>query len=674
MASIAEEVAKPAGSSMIARLRDRLAASDPAYSRLRMASKALLSLLIAGALLAGFSFLVMPLPIAAYGLAVVISFTASMAIRDASFEQQVLSRTYAWAVTIVCVFVASLLAPIPLVADLVFLVVIFGAVYIRRYGLRWFAVGMIAFMAYFMGDYLQPKPGDIGWLALAGAVAFSVTQLVAGSIFRDDPERDFRRALVTIDQRIEAIFRALIAASTVDRPAMQEQLARLRDIVLMAEGFIPQGEVGSLAARGPASELAVTLFDLQLVVERMARASYIAPPPPALVRALLDGRPVAASADDGTAARLLLRIGRARTKLTETLGPLPSPAFVPIENAVPAGAKPAATGAAATPGPWVPLVWQLPIQVTLACAIAMAAGHYASSTRWYWAVITAFIVFNNAKSRADTAMRALQRTAGTLAGIVGGTLLATLMHDQTIASAIAIPVLFFVAFYYLQVSYGLMIFIVTLALALLYGLMGSFSPDLLVERLIETVIGSVAGAGVAFLVFPARTSESVAAALDKYLSALRDVMTAAKGRALREPEPLHLLARSRLLDKAYAELATTARAIGGKWGAVTRFGEVRERLLILSGAAHWARVLARSLPPEPALTEAQTARIGELTAELDVRIDAAAAVKDSFFERPEGDDAENVAPRPPLPISEEADPVFALEAISSLIRRATPGR
>jgi uncharacterized membrane protein YccC len=673
MASIAEEVAKPAGSSVIGRLRERLATSDPAYSRLRMASKALLSLLIAGALLAGFSFLVAPLPIAAYGLAVVITFTASMAIRDASFTQQVLSRTYAWIVTTVCVFIASLLAPIPLVADLAFLVVIFGAVYIRTYGLRWFAVGMIAFMAYFMGDYLQPKPSDIGWLAFAGALAFAVTQLVAGTILRDDPERDFRRALVTIDQRIEAILRALIAGPKVDRPAMQEQLSRLRDIVLMAEGFIPQGEVGSLAARGPASELAVALFDLQLIVERMARASYIAPPPPELVRALIDERPAPVGADDGTTARLLLRVGRARTRLAEVLGPLPSPAFAPIKNDAPVVAKPAA-GTAATKGPPIPLAWQLPIQVTLACAIAMAAGHVASPTRWYWAVITAFIVFNNAKSRADTAMRALQRTAGTLAGLVGGTLLATLMHGQTIASAIAIPVLFFVAFYYLQVSYGLMIFLVTLALALLYGLMGMFSPDLLVERLIETVIGSVAGAGVAFLIFPARTSESVAAALDKYLSALRDLVAAAKGRALREPEPLHILARSRLLDKAYAELATTARAIGGRWGAVTRFGEVRERLLILSGAAHWSRVLARSLPPDPSLTAEQSARIGELIAEVDARIDAASAVKDSFFERPEGDDAENIAPRPPLPISEDADPVFALEAISSLIRRATPAR
>jgi len=669
MASIAETSEGHINRGVLGRLQDRLAASDPAYSRLRLASRGLLSLLIAGALLAGFSALAHPLPIAAFGLAVVIAFTGSMAVRDKSFGQQAVTRAYAWAGAMLAVFAASLLAPIPLVADAAFLVVIFGAVYVRRFGPRWFAVGMITFMAYFMGDYLRPAPGDIGWLALAGAIAFGATQAVTGWVLRDDAERDFRRALVTIDQRIQAILRALIVDGAVDRPAMQEQLSRLRDVVMMAEGFIPQGEAGSLAARGAASDLAVALFDLQLAVERLARASYLGSPPAELVRASLAGHLPPESGAEATAARLLLRVGRARAKLGATLRQRPSPAFVSQESGAPAAAAP---GAPAAVGPLIPLAWQLPIQVTLACAIAMTAGHFASPTRWYWAVITAFIVFNNTKSRADTAVRALQRSAGTLAGLIGGTLLATLLHGQVVASAIGIPVLFFMAFYYLQVSYSVMIFLVTLALALLYGLMGSFSPELLIERLEETVIGSIAGTAVAFLVFPTRTGANAAAALDKFLAALRDLVAAAQSRARREPEPLHLLARSRLLDKSFTELAAAVRPIGGPWGAVTRFGEVRERLLILSGVVHWGRVLARSLPAEPKLNEEQVARLLALGDELGRRIDAASAVRDVFFERHEGEESGSLAPRPPLPITEETDPVLAMEVISTLLGRVTP--
>src|SRR5262249_36479475 len=152
---------------------------------------------------------------------------------------------------------------------------------------------------------------------------------------------------------------------------------------------------------------------------------------------------------------------------------------------------------------------------------------------------------------ADTALRALHRSAGAFAGLIGGTALATLLQGQPIVSGVLIPVLFFIAFYFVQTSYGTMMFLVTVGLALLYGIMGMFSPGLLVLRLAETVIGALAGTLVAFLVFPARASQTAATSLDKYLRALDDLLTAAQRRAHAEPEPQHLLARSRLLDRSY---------------------------------------------------------------------------------------------------------------------------
>jgi uncharacterized membrane protein YccC len=303
----------------------------------------------------------------------------------------------------------------------------------------------------------------------------------------------------------------------------------------------------------------------------------------------------------------------------------------------------------------------------------MGCGLLLSPVRWYWAVLTAFIVFNNAKSRADTAMRALHRSGGTFAGLIGGTLQATLLHGQLIVSAAAIPLLFFLAFYFLQASYSVMIFFVTLALAPLYGIMGSFTPELLVLRLEETVVGSIAGSLVAFLVFPIRASLNAGTALDKYLKALDDLVAAAGRRAHGEPEPQHLLARSRLLDRAYAELAAAVRPLGGPWGAVTRYGEVRERLLLLTGCAHWGRVLARSLRADEPLPEATVQRLEALAAEVQNRVAAAEKIKDSFFERPEiGDGIVTAAtPRAPVPISADEDPGFALAVISALLDRAT---
>ncbi|MDB5527067.1 MAG: hypothetical protein JWR51_170 [Devosia sp.] len=669
---------------LFGRLRDRIAASDPAFSRLRMASRAMLSLLLSLALLGGVT-LIQPLPIAAYGMAVLISFLGSMAITDKTAMAQLASRAIGCVGATLAVLAAAVLAPMPVVADIVFLVVIFGAVYVRKFGQRWFAMGMIAFMAYFMGDYLRPQPADIGWVAFAIVLSFAVTHLVTNVILRNDPEQDFRRAMITIDRRINVILRDIIAAASTtaapgsDRRSLQAQLSQLRDIVLMAEGFIPQGEVGSLAATGAASDLAVGLFELQLSVERMVRASYLARPSADLLAAVLYGdgtavyKQVAAlpeASGEEVASRLLVRVHRARQRLDGLLKAKPSPAFVPVPGD--ATAAPAPAPAASAAAGFIPVSLQRPIQITLACAIAMGVGLMLSPNRWYWAVITAFILFNNTKSRADTAFRAVQRSGGTFAGFIVGTVIATLLHDQMIVSAIAVPVLFFFAFYVLQRSYSVMIFFITVALALLYGVMGMFTPELLLLRLEETLVGALAGVGVAFFVFPARASTSVAEALDKYLAALGALVIAARSRAHGETDAKTLLPLSRALDRAYTDLGNMVRPLGGPWTAVTHFGQIREKLLLLTGAAHWGRSLARSLQAERAIEPATLARIDVLAAEIATRIERATRVRTTLFDRPHpGDDVIDPA-RPPLPITEDEDPAFSLEVISALLGQATP--
>lgn len=188
-------------------MRDRVVASDPAFSRLRMALRAMLPLFITGGCLGGFQLFVHALPIASFGLGMVIALTGSMIIRNGTSLGQLISRAYAAVAAVVSVLVASLLAPWPVAAYCMFMLVIFGAVYIRRFGMRWFSVGMIGFMAYFMGDYLRPQLSDMGWVALAAVIAFAATHLVTTVLLNDDPEDDLRRDLVTIDRRIDMILR-----------------------------------------------------------------------------------------------------------------------------------------------------------------------------------------------------------------------------------------------------------------------------------------------------------------------------------------------------------------------------------------------------------------------------------------------------------------------------------
>lgn len=673
-------------------LADRVAAADPAYSRLRLASRAMLSLFLAGGALAALSIAFKP-PVAAYGLTVILCFIGSLAVRDPGWRAQVATRFYAGLCAIAAAGLASLLAPTPAIADIAFLAVIFVSVYIRKFGARWFAVGMVAFLAYFIAYFLHPPPGQIGWLAVAAAIALATTQIVSSNILPDDPEHDFRRAMATIDHRINLILRKLLDyahAGTLpedNRQVLRHHVERLREIMLMAEGFIPLA--GDRNRRDETMELAAALFDLQLAVERLVRFRHVALPPIPKLEAILDesGRALrdtshaAADGDDAaTAAALLEGVRAARARINATLRDYPSPAFAPPpEQAAGSGdeggneaTEESAGSPPAEPKPRVPASLQRPIQVTLACALALGTGLLISPNRWFWAVITAFIVFNNTRSRADTALRAFQRTAGTLGGLFAGTAVAVALHGNIAASAVAIPVLFFLAFYYLPSSYGMMIFFVTIAIAVLYGLMGVFTPQLLVVRLEETVVGALAGTAVAYFVFPVRASGGVDSALAAFTGAFRDFLADVRASLAGDGTGTDLASTSRRLDRSYSDLAEAVRPLGGPWAAVTRFGRVREKLLCLMASTLWARSIADGLAHAENPSDGARARAAELIREIERELDAIETAGRSLF-------VGSPSPVPPLdttpprttPVRAGAEEfVPALEAMRDLMRFA----
>lgn len=663
---------------LLARLIDRLAAADPAGTRLRLAARALLALALAAAGLFGASRL-SPLPPAAYGLGIIITFNCTLAVRDRGWRQQVLTRAAAALVGAGAAILAGALAPWPVVADLGFLAVTFVSVYVRRYGMRWLAIGMVMFMAYFMGEYMHPLPTDALTIAFASALGFLSSQLAATMIPADNPERDFRRALRTIDHRINLILDYLLQAAergalpNDDLRQMRRQMARFREIVLMAEGFVEPLDGSGPTLTGPAADLGAGLVDLLLAVERLVRYRETALPPPAALRVLLEDQGPRLEAADvrpdpeaaGTSLQLLQDIRRARGRINLALGPGPSPAFARRGGPVPA-ARQAALG---SPRAGVPAAFHRPIQVTLACGLALGFGLMVSPTRWYWAVVTAYIVFNNTRTRADTAVRALHRSTGTLGGVIVGTLVATVLQGHALGSALMIPTLVFLAVYNLQTSYGWMIFFLTIALALFYGLMGMFTPDLLYLRLTETLVGGLSGLAAAFLVFPVRTGGEVARSFEAFLDALGHLVGAAVARSDGGEADLTLAALR--LDQRYGDLATAVRPLGGPWSAVTRFGPVRTKLLLLVSCAHWARILARALAADPETSSTERARIAELATEIGAKIAVLrTSAADWFAAGPNTDLGPTLRQTPSVGELRREAAIGALATINDLLDRA----
>jgi uncharacterized membrane protein YccC len=614
---------------------DWLLAHDPALSRARMGARVTLTILLSIALLILFHALVMPLPPIAYGLSIILSIEGGVAVRDRLPREQLKTRIIGCLASLSCIAIAALLEDYRLMSDLVFLGVIFAASLARIYGPRGFAVGMFAFTSYFIGAYLKPEIAQLPLAALGPVVAVAIGHLVRTYIVTDDRKREILQALIAVQGRTSDILGKLelISASgrctEADRLALQRLEERLKEVVLMAESSLPltpEGEGGDAASETPATIAAMKIFDLHLAAESAIVLSLESLPPPGLVEAVLNGDAarVAHFADDpaeddqqaaSETRRALKWLHEARQALSAEIER--------IRRQGPHGLEMAPSSSLRAKPDFSlknPLV-RAALQITIASGIAMIFGLMLSRERWFWSVLTAFLVFNNTKSRGDTAVRAIQRSIGTLLGIAIGLGAATLLAGHPAPAVVLASICVFLAFYFLQVSYAVMSFFVTIVLCLIYGLIGQLTLDLLLLRLEETLIGALAGTFVAFVVLPASTRSSVERALLRWYDVLRQMLAAAEGGKGR----LELIEMSRRLDAAYRELTLAAKPLGTSWSMVTKPGQIRQTLAVFLASTYWARIFASNLSTSPQPPDAEVLASIEETSETLDRVSARGA-------------------------------------------------
>lgn len=582
--------------------RDWLLANDPALSRLRMGSRVTLSIVLSFVILYAISTLIVPLPVASYGLGIVLSIEGGVAVRDKGSTRQLITRLLGCLASVIVVGIAAALESQRILSDFIFLAVIFLASSGRVYGPRGFAIGMFAFTSYFMGSYFHPKMAELPLVVIGPVVSALVSHWVRAVLLPENWRRDLLRSLESVRGRINQILFKLAALAAdgkieeADRQELRQLEERLKEVVLMAESFIPRPPGGVFdGASAPAAELAIRLFDAHLAAESAIVLSFQSPPSFALVHAVIEDDKAVLSDEEkavadkdgqpqGETVRALLWLAAARRQLMETIDAGRRANFAEI-----ASVDEISTAAPIDFSLKNPLI-RSALQITLAAAIAMTLGLALSRERWFWAVLASFLVFTNTNSRGDTAIKALQRSIGTLFGIAFGLVLATLLAGHP-AIAIAVSVAcIFLAFFFLQISYATMTFFISIVLCLVYGMMGVLTFDLLKLRLEETVIGAVAGTLVAFLVLPARTRGALDTAIAKWFDALRELLSAVSEKKS-QPE---LIVISQKVDACYRDITLAARPLGSTWSIVTRPGQVRRTLAIFLSATYWSRILARN--------------------------------------------------------------------------------
>ncbi len=200
------------------------------------------------------------------------------------------------------------------------------------------------------------------------------------------------------------------------------------------------------------------------------------------------------------------------------------------------------------------------VQVSVGSALAIAGGELLSSQRWYWAVLTCWVVFLNTSSTGEILVKGYRRLLGTVVGVVAGVGLAGLVGTHTWTAFALVLLFIFAMFFTAPLSYALMSFFVTAMLGLLYTLLHTYSTQVLVLRIEETALGAACGVIAAALVLPVNTDRRTDELLATVLTRLGDVTGAAVEQLSGGPA-IDLLDKARDLDTALEDLRASTQPL-----------------------------------------------------------------------------------------------------------------
>ena len=642
-----------------------LSGVDPGLVRLRLASIGTASMILAAAATSGVRWL-SGQPVTMVLVGALLAMISNLAVNEVEVPRLRITTLLMLGPALVSLAAGTLLASHRVFADVVFVTVTVVAVYIRRFGARGFALGMAAFMAFFVTQLLHGTPAQLPWLLVAATLGIGSTLVLRGWAFAERPQRTLHRLVRAFYARLHGLIEAAANLLTAPPQDIEDQLhdverrrAGLNDAALLLADSLQRGEDdhqddatgGDGGDRDQADRL-LSLLDTELAAERLAVAAtrlveLASPVDGGSRRALLAGLDgLAAASATGTApAMISTLLGEAKRSVaalaTETQGysgriqPVafamirlanametaqraqggcpakddaalrppdgPDGAAAPAERLAgpdrPAASgtdqDDAATGTDADQPQGLALSTRQALQVGIATSLAITVGELVSPARWYWAVLTAFIVFANTSSRGDVISRGWQRLVGTVGGVLAGMGLAVLVSGHELLALLVLFGCAFLTLYLMRIAQWLMAFWITAVLAVLYGLIGQFSVHTLVLRIEETAVGVALGTLSAYLVLPKRTQEAFGEALGEMVDAADAVLAGSVERILGQQPASPLGQLTRDLHQALSTLRQRAKPLDNPLPWRRGRSSYQRTLRVLTYVEYHARSLAR---------------------------------------------------------------------------------
>jgi hypothetical protein len=651
-------------------VRDRVAASDPGLLRLtaglRTVSAIALTLAVLSLLGASVPHLV------AGAMSAMVS---TFAIREKQRGPQAVTLALGLPVALASVSLSALLNSRVVAGDVFFVLLIFGAVYSRRFGDRGTALGLIGFQIYFLSLFVGVTLSALPRLYGVLGVAFVCSALVRFALVPETPTGMLDRLRRAFRARFAQLVTAQLALLDAGPDDMEKALddvregtARLHETALLIQGRLEDGTsdetVARLVQRRIAdAEVAAERLGLLLLTVRSAERGHTLtlhlPGAPVPAGDLLPERDEAtdtlrrdlealrllvlrpSGTDSGTALahvrnrllgyreeenlppasdsvqdvfRGIGEAGRAVLGLRIAVdGPQDESEDTPAttrsreeldaEDVAIAGSEETEREDTERTGLRRPTT-RAAVQVAVGSSLAIIGGEFLSSQRWYWAVLTCWIVFINTSSTGEILVKGYRRLLGTVLGVVAGIGLAGLVGHHTWTAFALVLLFIFAMFYTAPLSYTLMSFFVTAMLGLLYTLLHTYSASVLVLRIEETALGAACGVVAAALVLPVHTDRRTNELLGTVLARLTDVTEAAVDQ-LSGGAPAELLDKARDLDQALADLSASTQPLTHPITPLrARRDTARYVVALLETCAYHARYLAATaelLPTHPSI-------------------------------------------------------------------------
>ncbi len=581
----------------------------------------------------------------------IVGFQSSFGVTDAGARGQLITTLY---------------HPIPLFAAVTFGIAIGGhrilslvsmvailviGVYLRRFGSRGFITGTVFYFGDFFGFFAHGaiSLGDLGWLAAVMGVALAITLAVRFGLFYPNHAKALARTQRSYQARARQL--AQLALKVFDdadhrqrnASRLHRQVVRLNEAALMIDAQL--GDPSAVTEGSSGEQLHERLFDMEMALSNIARFAEAmvrldlpvdqrfevrlalldivrgdgqgAKEHAAHLLALLRGADQAGeghvaegvprrfagsviSFADGIGDRLTQGVTEAnavtfRPSVMLFGGWLPGSTQVSAVASLEAGSR---HGDRVRLSPYT----RAAIQMGVAAGAAIFLGDLLSGPRFYWALLTVFMVFMGTNNSGEQFRSAISRVVGTVTGILLGSVLANAVGHHSDWSVTVILVSLFFGFYLTRVDSAFMAVGITVMIAQLYVQLHEFSNSLLLIRLEETAIGAAVAIVVVTFVLPLRTRRVLSVAMRNHVTAVGRLVEHSSRHLLGLDDEEHrtLRADARSVDASYQALVAAARPM--RHSPFASYDEDAEAAMRLASASRdYSRDLVNNAQPAPCL-------------------------------------------------------------------------